>query len=376
MSSPDKETKMESSASKKTTAGTGTPVGAGSKPKPKWRALRILRVILLALTGAAVALLLASYFSPWGHMQLQAAGVLPLDSWCSVSADGWIYTDIATSTDGFKIEGYQLRRGLTPHDLVIPATIDGKPVTEIATYFSNMVAGFGAVRSITLPASVLVVGHDAFASFYALEALHGGEGLVSIPFRAFGRSSPYYRAHVGKNLILGQNVLVHTVYDNLPATGPAPVSGTVTVPDGIRVIADGAIELANGSNDQGVVTEIRLPVGLERIKAWGLQNFEGSAISFPDGAVVEAGVFGISSQGALKDVWVGKNVTFELDDYYSSVLSIYGEPFTGTLHLPDGEVWGSTEGLFAPGSRYTVDCQRGSVDEAKMPEGVTVVYRD
>ncbi len=73
-------------------------------------------------------------------------------------------------------------------DVVIPETIDGKPVTEIGLDFANMVSMDPCkvyVKSVWMPDTVWHIGGSAFEGQDELEIVRFSEGLISIDGSAF-----------------------------------------------------------------------------------------------------------------------------------------------------------------------------------------------
>lgn len=119
---------------------------------------------------------------------------------------------------------------ITPSmDVVIPGTIDGMPVTEIAAgVFENKL-----IKTLSLPASVKTIGENAFKSCPALTSVtFEGDGLVTIGDNAFNGA---------------QKLAKITLPETLESIGMQAFSGarvlnkSLTIPASVKTIGDYAI---------------------------------------------------------------------------------------------------------------------------------------
>lgn len=118
---------------------------------------------------------------------------------------------------------------ITPSmDVVIPGTIDGMPVTEIAAgVFENRL-----IKTLSLPASVKTIGENAFKSCPVLTSVtFEGDGLVTIGDNAFNGA---------------QKLAKITLPETLESIGMQAFSGarvlkSLTIPASVKTIGDYAI---------------------------------------------------------------------------------------------------------------------------------------
>ena len=128
------------------------------------------------LRGTVAALLLLVSFSIEARAQLSS----------------FQYT---TSNGQVTITGYS---GPVPQALVIPATINGLPVTAIGdTAFENNTT----MKSLTLPDSVTSIGANSFYQCVSLRTVSMGNGGTSIGFGAFTNDSAVTSMPISTHLV-------------------------------------------------------------------------------------------------------------------------------------------------------------------------------
>ena len=179
----------------------------------------------------------------------------------------------------------------TPHEVVIPAELDGKAVVAISAeafyYHSNVkaiklpdtvksigdfaFAGCAMLESLTIPANVEEIGEGAFAECTAMETLTfaSGSKLTEIPKSAFTKCTaltavtiPASVKMVGTGAFLGCSALAE-----------------ITVAEGVEMIGSQAFQ-----NCVALAT-LKLPASVVTI---GSQAFSGSENLYVQGVTVPA----------------------------------------------------------------------------------------
>ena len=84
-----------------------------------------------------------------------------------------------------------------PTDIVIPATYNGLPVTEIV---ANGFTGYKVLRSVELPESIKIISNSAFAYCESLEDFTMGNGVEIIAENAFLRCASLNNIELSNNL--------------------------------------------------------------------------------------------------------------------------------------------------------------------------------
>ncbi len=158
-------------------------------------------------------------------------------------------------------------------EVVIPETIDGKPVTVIGRYFLNDSSNRNEVISVSMPDTVRIMEYNAFASCYDLKTVQLPSGLQTIADDAFyGCSSletiqlPSGLQTIGNHAFHGCNSLE-----------------TIQFPSGLLTIGDDAFR------DCYRLTDIILPESLTEIGSHAFASCKNlKEISIPEN-VVEVG---------------------------------------------------------------------------------------
>ena len=299
-----------------------------------------------------------------------------------LSKEGWLF--IVGSENSLELVGPGPRlKSVKSGALILPDTLNGLPVGTISTTFSSTVKPADAVRELHIPNGVYFITSNTFNLFTKLETVTGGENLYEIDlFDCFSKDSPFYKKAIKSTLILNGTLLVHAVYDGDTAGLSKKKSGSVTVPDGITVLNYDAFRSPNGVDEDYPVTSVTLPSSLQRMSYECLSNFSGTELTIPDGVTVSGNIFGSATQPfpKIKNLWVGKNVSFRYHENAEKSDSLWGSSFlhlkfTGTLHLADGATLPTLTGLFGTDCKYTVDCEKGAILDGKIPKGVTMKYR-
>lgn len=196
--------------------------------------------------------------------------------------------------------------GTIGEELVIPETINGKPVSEIG---KNAFLSCHKLKKVTIPKSVKKIGDQAFASCVWLEeavmepgvemlgnnVFTGCEGLENV-------SLPDTVTSMGEKTFAGcsslKNVKLSAGLTEIPAGtfAIAYFHGTLVVPEGIKTIGQEAF--MNGAGDA-----IQLPSTLTRIEKDAFSLLDVDSITIP-GSVTQIGE-GIFSGCSIKTITLG-----------------------------------------------------------------------
>lgn len=218
-------------------------------------------------------------------------------------------------------------------EAVIPAVIDGKPVTGIA---DSAFRECETLISVTIPDSVEEIGGGAFSLCTALENVSFPNHAAEIGEYAFDRTPWLEKMRAEDPLVIVNGTLIDG----------QNCSGDVTIPDGVQLIAAGAFW-------DSTVTSVTIPDSVTGIGDWvfydcvGLTSaaipnsvteigrgvFSGcgslTSVTIPDSAVGIVS-YAFSGCGALESIAIPDGVT-EIGDY-----AFYNCGSLTSVTLPDG----------------------------------------
>ena len=120
-----------------------------------------------------------------------------------------------------------------PEDLVLPETVDGRPLTEIG---GSAFSQFGRLVSVTVPGTVRTIGNNAFFACKGLKAVHLQEGLRKIDYRAFQGCTSLEKVEIPE----GVTEIGEYAFDYCPALT------LISIPRSVKNIGFGAL----GARDQ------------------------------------------------------------------------------------------------------------------------------
>lgn len=251
-----------------------------------------------------------------------------------------------------------------PYSLVIPAFIEGLPVTTIGNYaFEDCLT----LTSVKIPSTVKTIGYMAFQDCNSLTSLTLSEGIKTIDSYAFNFCGmerldlPDSIESLGA-ASFGNND--HLWYVELPVSlkSTNATYSAFSGCDGLTNVSvpSGMVHLpANTFRSMDSITNVSLPGSLRSIGSRAFSNCDGlEYISFPSG-LTELGVESFSSCDKLKRIDVPAGVQVIPQHCFSGctmlesvtlheglreieLCGLYGSKMLETLHLPDSvEVLGA-----------------------------------
>ncbi|MBQ8921167.1 MAG: leucine-rich repeat domain-containing protein [Oscillospiraceae bacterium] len=192
----------------------------------------------------------------------------------------------------------------------------------------------GSETSLTLPASVKVIGAHAFDGNGTLRSIVLPDSVTRIQSGAFSGCTALTEIQPPAVLTeLAPDALTDTAWyrnakDDYLTLGDILVkyrgSGTVAeVPDGVRVIADGAF------TDNAAVTTVRLPDSVQEIRASAFANCTSLQVAELGDSITEIGSSAFSGCGTLKYLRLGHQLQRLGADCF------LGCPYLEEVYLPD-----------------------------------------
>ena len=199
------------------------------------------------------------------------------------------FTYTATATE-VTITGYTGAGGA----VVIPASIDGTPVTAIGELaFSPDYQGIQSITSVTIPNSVTSIGDYAFNGCTGLTGVTIGSGVISIGGGAFAGCS--FLTSV-------------TIPDNVTSIGADALANcssltSVTIGSGVTSIGSYAFYGCSG------LISVTIPNSVTSIGEAVFRECTGlTSMTFPN-SVTSIGANAFASCSNLVSLWIGRGVT-------------------------------------------------------------------
>ena len=230
-----------------------------------------------------------------GYMGPEDNGDFGIDVPCLYSHFHWLtgnsvaapeYLLYTTYSDHVAITGYKLK----PTKLVIPAEIDGLPVTAIGNYAFS---GCTSLTGIQIPDSVTYIGDGAFTDCSSLTGIRIPDGVTDIRDDAFHGCSSLARIHIPSTV---------TSIRGYAFAGCSSLTG-IQIPDVVTSIEEIAFSGCSS------LTDIEIPDGITYIED---HTFAGcsslTSIWIPDG-VTYIGLSAFSGCSSLTDIRIPDSVT-------------------------------------------------------------------
>ena len=172
--------------------------------------------------------------------------------------------------------------------LIIPDSVDGHPVTEIASraFFYNT-----NLTTVSLPESVKIIGSEAFSECENLTSITISANVTSIGGKAFF-STAYIDQNTEEFLIVGDGILIDYSGSNT----------VVTIPDGVKTISSAFI-----SNT--AITEVSIPESVTEIGSYSFSScVKLEKINLPSG-ITTIGERAFTKCLALQEIVIPDSVT-------------------------------------------------------------------
>ena len=235
-------------------------------------------------------------------------------------------------------------------DLIIPAYIDGRPVTAIGANFLNDTPNPN-LRSVVIPDTVTTIGFYAFGNCINLTSVVMSENIEYVKDYAFFNTALSNNRDTWENgaLYIGKFLFgVSTDY-----------SGEFVVKDGTRVIGMNCFCSTSSGKGCENITNIVLPDTLISVGVFAFSNCKGlTSINIPDsvkyiGNVAFRGCTNLSSINVNTSVltYVGQNILAETAFYYDEV------------NWQDDVLYLNTAAL----------CGRNNITDLKIKEGTEII---
>jgi hypothetical protein len=267
-------------------------------------------------------------------------------------------------------EGKATVTGVEPAtgDLVIPATLDGCPVTDIgATAFTNCTG----LTSVTIPASVTNFGTATTSSVpYEYKIVFAFSDCSSLTNIHVAEDNPVYSSRDGVLLTKDGKTLLFC---------PIGKTELYSVPDGVLQIGDGDVYYGHYRQNSGWfafagctnLTRVTIPDSVEVIDDGSFECCSGlTSIEIPD-SVTSIGDSAFGNCSGLTTISIGRNVA-----------SIGEEAFWGctnltAVHIRDLAAWCKIPFLFAAsnplGYAHRLFMDGNEVTTLVIPAGVTSI---
>lgn len=199
----------------------------------------------------------------------------------------------------------------TVAEVVIPATIEGKPVKEIA---DSAFANHTEIKSVVFPSSVTTIGKNAFGGLINLTKVQFGTGVQSIGDSAFRDTSFLKEVTFPKSLrTIGDNAFRHsglqgvTFGKNVESIGASAFAENTAMK---KAVVPGNVTLISAGAFQGNVSLTVLQIG-KGVTTIGDSAFAGikalRAVSIP-GTVKTIGAEAFAGDTAIQYVSFGRGI--------------------------------------------------------------------
>lgn len=233
-------------------------------------------------------------------------------------------------------------------DIVIPSTIDGLPVTDIA---SDAFSDCSSLTSVTIPDSVISISYGAFGGCRNLTDVYISSldkwcGISFGSYMGYSSANPLVYA---KNLYVNNELVTDLVIpDSVTSIGSFAFFHysrltSITIPDSVTSIGGFAFSVCKG------LTNVIIPDGVISIGQSVFEDCENlESIEIPDSVTsIGSSAFGgcrkldsvyISDLAAYLNIDIAGNSNTSNPMYYANKLYINNEMLVGTVIIPDGIV--------------------------------------
>lgn len=210
------------------------------------------------------------------------------------TADGLKYVGINSNT-AYKCVGFA--EGGEKAALVIPDTVDGVPVTEVAdeAFVSKSSNGYvSVITSVSIGNNVTTIGKEAFSKLWICESVHFGKSVKTLGVEAFSQAlklktitvdsaNPYFYTDSGNQFLIAKeaDVLIdeaetddyaEPVYarnvEDVVVLGGFGQGNTINIPNGVKAIGEyafyGSIKV---KSDDSARWSLTIPASVKYIGA-------------------------------------------------------------------------------------------------------------
>ena len=291
------------------------------------------------------------------------------------------------------VAGAIIRADSSVTEAVIPASIDGIPVTAIgaeafqncksliSVTIPNSVTSIGdfaftncsSLTGVTIPDSVTSIGWLAFCGCAALTDITLPGGITDIADSTFADCGSLSSVTIPNSVTsIGMNVFENcgsltgiTIPGSVTSIGYGAFKSSgltsVTVPDSVTSIGEGVF--SNCRN----LTSVILPSGVTGIAGYTFQSCSSLASVTVSGSVAEIGYCAFDQCDSLTDVYYGGSESawkqINIEDWNAPLLDAdihYNSPMPGTPDTPSFKIGLSTQKLAVNGK--SIDCEKYNID--------------
>ena len=230
-----------------------------------------------------------------------------------------------TANNGIQV--YQYDGKEVPEHLIVPDTINGKPVTSIGAGFLSYEE---TVKRVTLPDSVVSIQKNAFNSCTALETINLPASLRQIGELVFTRDTQLREVTVPDDCaFVYENGML---FDREKTTFYAsPAAETVILPSTVRTIAPYAFTYSN------ILRSVTLPAELQTIGEGAFGDCKAlTAVKLPE-TLTALPDFAFTNCTALEAIRIPENVSVIAADAFrgcSKLQTVIIEPWYWFLYAP------------------------------------------
>ena len=265
---------------------------------------------------------------------------------------------------------------------VIPETIDGFPVTEIAP---QAFQGSETLETVSVPITVTIIGNGAFANCAALERVTISDGLETIGGHAFEGCTalrsvylPDTLTQLGNYAFYGCETLEQIdCGSGLKTIGAYAFSRctslrAVRMPEGLESIGDYAYSMCSSLKEFSIPQSVEA-VGVDAFWQSGFMSVQDSDFVICDGVL-------LTYQGSSSWIEIPSEVRLLAGGFLSSNQTVNAVVIpSGMLRIADNAFCGSTtiqqidlpEGITEIGKNAFMDCL--SISDLTLPDSLEII---